>query len=174
MKKLLLFLLISSIVCVTNEKSHELDEVSLEFNPFKDIGDLIKDTGDKVKDQVDNIKDKLTDEVKSIIKKLDGKNPFEKIRGRMKELEKAMKKIIPVKELQKDFVGKPLEIFKKQTRQIQNGIYWLKANGYWDPIMDVVKKVGKVAAISLCSAFLTPLICKPAITFVYEAYIKDL
>ena len=174
MKKLLLFFLISSIVCVTNEESNELDDVSLEFNPFEDIGDIIKETGDKINDKYLDVKNRLTDEVKSIIKKLDGKNPFEKIKGRMKELEKAMKKIIPVKELQKDFVGKPLEIFKKQTRQIQNGIYWLKANGYWDPIMDVVKTVGKVAAISLCSAFLTPFICKPAITFVYEAYIKDL
>ena len=186
MKKLLVILLISIITCAIIENSQELDDVSLEFNPFKDIGDIIKKTSDrvkdKVKDKVDQIKDdvkdqvdKIKDEIKSIIKKLDGKNPFQEIKGHIKELEKSMKEIrIPVKELQKFFEGKPLEIFKKLTRQVQNGIHWLKVNGYWDPIMDVVKKVGKVAAISLCSAFLTPFICKPAITFVYEAYIKDL
>ena len=164
MKKLLVILLISIITCAKIENSHELDDVSLEFNPFKDIGDIIEDALDKI-----------TDEVKSIIKKLDGKNPFEEIKGHINELEKSIKQIrIPVKELQKFFEGKPLELFKKLTRQAQNGIHWLKVNGYWDPIMDVVKKVGKVAAISLCSAFLTPAICKPAITFVYEAYIKDL
>ena len=185
MKKLLVFLLISIIACAINEEPHELDDVSLEFNPFKDLESIIKNTTKKVtehvEDKVNQISgdvqgqvDKLTEEVKSIIKKLDGNNPFEKIKGHMKELEASMKKIIPIKELQKDFVGKPLEIFNKLTRQTQNGIHWLKVNGYWDPIMDVVKKVGKVAAISLCSAFLTPFICKPAITFVYEAYIKDL
>ena len=185
MKKLLVFLLILTLAFAINDESHELDDVSLEFNPFKDIGDIIKETKERienqVKNQTDKLKDKvkdqankLTEEVKSIIKKLDGNNPFEKIKGHMKELEASMKKIIPIKELQKDFVGKPLEIFNKLNRQTQNGIHWLKVNGYWDPIMDVVKKVGKVAAISLCSAFLTPFICKPAITFVYEAYIKDL
>ena len=186
MKKLLVFLLVSTIACAINEESHELDDVSLYgFNPFKDIKDIVKDTKDrvedKVNDQVDHVKNqvkdqanKLTEEVKSIIKKLDGKNPFEKIKDHLKELEKSMKSIIPLKDIQKDFVGKPLEIFKKQTKEIQKGIHWLKVNGYWDPIMDVVKVVGKVAAISLCSAFLTPIICKPVITFVYEAYIKDL
>ena len=175
MKKLLVYLLISTIACAINEESQELDDVSLEFNPFKDIGDIIKNTTKKISDQVEDQVNKLSDEVKSIIKKLDGKNPFQEIKGRIKELDKSMKEIrIPVKELQKFFEGKPLEIFKKQTRQVQNGIHWLKVNGYWDPIMDVVKKVGKVAAISLCSAFLTPFICRPVITFVYEAYIKDL
>ena len=181
MKKLLVFLLISFIASAIIEDSHELDDVSLEFNPFKDLGDIIKDTTKKVeeevKDQVDKIKgevNKITDEIKSIIKKLDGKNPFEEIKGHIKELEKSMKRIIPIKELQKNFVDKPLEMFKKLSRQVQNGIHWLKVNGYWDLIMDVVKKVGKIAAISLCSAYLTPVICKPAITFVYDAYIKNL
>ena len=182
MKKLLVFLLISTIACAINEESHELDYVSLYgFNPFKDIEERLKNKTKTIKNQVEDEAKKLKDEankqaeeVKSILKKLDGKNPFEKIKGHLKELEKSMKKIIPLKDLQKGFVGKPLEIFKKLDRQTQNGIHWLKENGYWDPIMDVVKTVGKVAAISLCSAFLTPFICKPVITFVYEAYIKDL
>ena len=182
MKKLLVFLLISTIACAINEESHELDDVSLYgFNPFKDIEERLKNKTKTIKNQVEDEAKKLKDEankqaeeVKSIIKKLDGKNPFEKIKGHLKELEKSMKKIIPLKDLQKGFVGKPLEIFKKLDRQTQNGIHWLKENGYWDPIMDVVKTVGKVAAISLCSAFLTPFICKPVISFVYEAYIKDL
>ena len=182
MKKLLVFLLISTIACAINEESHELDDVSLYgFNPFKDIEERLKNKTKTIKNQVEDEAKKLKDEankqaeeVKSILKKLDGKNPFEKIKGHLKELEKSMKKIIPLKDLQKGFVGKPLEIFKKLDRQTQNGIHWLKENGYWDPIMDVVKTVGKVAAISLCSAFLTPFICKPVISFVYEAYIKDL
>ena len=139
------------------------------------IKDDVKDQADKIKDDVKDQADKIKDEIKSIIKKLDGKNPFEEIKGHIKELEKAIKEIrVPVKELQKFFVDKPLEMFKQLNRKVQNGIHWLKVNGYWDPIMDVVKKVGKVAAISLCSVYLTPAICKPAITFVYEAYIKDL
>ena len=185
MNKLLVFLLISTMTCVVIEEPHELDDVPLEFS-FKDIGDIIKETKerienqvknqtDKLKDKVKDQADKIKDEIKSIIKKLDGKNPFEEIKGHIKELEKAIKEIrVPVKELQKFFVDKPLEMFKQLNRKVQNGIHWLKVNGYWDPIMDAVKKVGKVAAISLCSVYLTPAICKPAITFVYEAYIKDL
>ena len=170
MKKILIFLLISAIASTFIEEPNELDDVSLEFDPFKDIGDAISDAIDDTKRNIEN----LTDEVKSILKKLEGKNPFAEIKGHIKELEAAMKQILPIKQIQKNFVGKPLEIFKKQTRQAQNAIYWLKVNGYWDLIMDVVKKVGKVAAISLCSAFLTPVICTPVITFVFEAYVKNL
>ena len=155
MKKLLVFLLISAIASTVIKESNELDDVSLEFNPFDDIGNLF-------------------DDINSIIKNLGGKNPFADLKDHIQDIEKAMTQILPIKEFQKNFVGKALEIFKKLTRQAKNIIYWLKVNGYWDLIMDVVKKVGKMAAISLCSAFITPVICTPAITFAFDAYVKNL
>ena len=105
MKKLLVFLLISTIACAINEESHELDDVSLYgFNPFKDIEERLKNKTKTIKNQVEDEAKKLKDEankqaeeVKSILKKLDGKNPFEKIKGHLKELEKSMKKIINFK-----------------------------------------------------------------------------
>ncbi len=194
MKKILLFLLITTLAYAAFEEYNEYDEVSLEKNPFSHIKDKVKDkvhdvkdkvkdkvhdVKDKVKDKVhevkDKVKDKVVDPLKQIKDKLKGKHPFEEIKGRIKELQKHMKnKKISLKEIQRFLKGKPLEMFKKLSQHVQNGIHWLKVNGYWEPLKGVVKTVGKVAATSLCSAYLSPMICGPAIGFLFDAYINKL
>jgi membrane-associated HD superfamily phosphohydrolase len=116
-----------------------------------------------------------TTHVKHIIDKLNGKHPFEDIRNRIKELQKHIKKNkLSTKEIQRHFTGKPLNIFQKLSKVAQNGIHWLKTHGFWDPLMNVVKTVGRVAANSLCSAFLSSAICEPAVGFVFDAFIDKL
>ena len=165
MKKLLLFLLITTIAYASIEEYNEYDDdVSLVKNPFTHI-----------KDTVNGVKDKIKDPLKPIKDKLKGKHPFEKIKARVKELQKHMKgKKISLKEMQRLFKGKPLEIFKKLPNHVQNGIHWLKVNGYWEPLKEVVKNAGKVGATSLCSAYLTPIICGPVIGFLFEAFVNKL
>jgi hypothetical protein len=110
--------------------------------------------------------------VKHIIDKLKGVHPFDKIFDRVKELQKHMKKKpLTKKEIQRHFSGKALDIFQKLSKAVQNGIHWLKVNGFWEPLKEVVKTVGKVGATSLCSAYLSPVICGPAVGFVFDAFI---
>ena len=204
MKKLLLFLLISTISYAAIEESNEYDNVSLEVSkvssktitkptshPPKPTGttthkinthkiDTHKiDTHKIDTHKIDThkiITHKIdTTHVKHIIDKLNGKHPFEDIRNRIKELQKHMKtKKLSPKEIQRHFTGKPLNIFQKLSKVAQNGIHWLKTHGFWDPLMNVVKTVGRVAANSLCSAFLSSAICEPAVGFVFDAFIDKL
>ena len=116
-----------------------------------------------------------TTHVKHIIDKLNGKHPFEDMRNRIKELQKHMKtKKLSPKEIQRHFTGKPLNIFQKLSKVVQNGVHWIKTNGFWEPLMNVVKTVGRVAANSLCSAFLSSAICEPAVGFIFDAFIDKL
>ena len=111
--------------------------------------------------------------VQHIIDKLKGQHPFEKIFERIKEFQKHLKsKVLSNKEIQRHFSGKALNLFQKLSKVVQNGIHWLKVNGFWDPLKEVVKKVGQVAATSLCSAFITPAICGPAVGFIFDAFIN--
>ena len=204
MKKLLLFLLISTISYAAIEESNEYDNVSLEVSkvpsktitkptshPPKPTGttthkinthkiDTHKiDTHKIDTHKIDThkiITHKIdTTHVKHIIDKLNGKHPFEDIRNRIKELQKHIKKNkLSTKEIQRHFTGKPLNIFQKLSKVAQNGIHWLKTHGFWDPLMNVVKTVGRVAANSLCSAFLSSAICEPAVGFVFDAFIDKL
>ena len=204
MKKLLLFLLISTISYAAIEESNEYDNVSLEVSkvssktitkptshPPKPTGttthkinthkiDTHKiDTHKIDTHKIDThkiITHKIdTTHVKHIIDKLNGKHPFEDIRNRIKELQKHIKKNkLSTKEIQRHFTGKPLNIFQKLSKVAQNGIHWLKTHGFWDPLMNVVKTVGRVAANSLCSAFLSSAICEPTVGFVFDAFIDKL
>ena len=111
--------------------------------------------------------------VKHIIDKLKGEHPFEKIFERIKEFQKHLKKKeLTKKEMQRHFSGKPLDLFQKLSKVVQNGVHWLKVNGFWEPLKAVVKNVGQVAATSLCSAFITPVVCGPAVGFAFDAFIN--
>ncbi len=111
--------------------------------------------------------------VQHIIDKLKGEHPFEKIFERIKEFQKHLKnKVLSNKEIQRHFQGKPLDLFQKLSKAVQNGIHWLKVNGFWEPLKAVVKNVGQVAATSLCSAFITPVVCGPAVGFAFDAFIN--
>ena len=111
--------------------------------------------------------------VQHIIDKLKGEHPFEKIFERIKEFQKHLKKKdLTKKEMQRHFSGKPLDLFQKLSKVVQNGVHWLKVNGFWEPLKAVVKNVGQVAATSLCSAFITPVVCGPAVGFAFDAFIN--
>ena len=227
MKKLLVFLLISTIAYAAIEELKEYDDVSLEISAKTTTHSVTKPTSShttktptthttktttvhtskpkdthkvttnpkdthKVTTNPKNPKDthnpknpkdthnpknpiKKPDltHVQHIIDKLKGEHPFEKIFERIKEFQKHLKnKVLSNKEIQRHFQGKPLDLFQKLSKAVQNGIHWLKVNGFWEPLKAVVKNVGQVAATSLCSAFITPVVCGPAVGFAFDAFIN--
>jgi hypothetical protein len=140
-------------------------------DPHKTIGEILKDPKNAQK-----IVEKA---LKPIIDKVKAFHPFEKIKGELKKLENFMeKKHIPVKELKKLFVDTPAKALNKLSQKARNGIYWLKKNGYWEPIKLVGEVAGQYAATALCSAYLTPAVCEPAMdllfTFVVDKYLDSL
>jgi hypothetical protein len=64
------------------------------------------------------------------------------------------------------------------SQKARNGIYWLKKKGYWEPIKFVAEQAGQYAATTLCSMYLTPVVCEPAMdlvfTFVVDKYLDSL
>jgi len=227
MKKLLVFLLISTIAYAAIEELKEYDDISLEISAKTTTHSVTKPTSShttktptthttktttvhtskpkdthkvttnpkdthKVTTNPKNPKDthnpknpkdthnpknpiKKPDltHVQHIIDKLKGEHPFEKIFERIKEFQKHLKnKVLSNKEIQRHFQGKPLDLFQKLSKAVQNGIHWLKVNGFWEPLKAVVKNVGQVAATSLCSAFITPVVCGPAVGFAFDAFIN--
>jgi len=221
MKKLLVFLLISTIAYAAIEELKEYDDVSLEISAKttthsvtrptsshttktptthttktttgqttktttgqttktttgqttkKTTGHTTKRTTGHTTKTTDPKKRPDLTHVQHIIDKLKGEHPFEKIFERRKELQKHIKKkALTNKEIQKHFSGKPLDLFQKLSKAVQNGVHWLKVNGFWDPLKEVVKTVGQVAATSLCSAFVSPVICEPAVGFAFDAFIN--
>ena len=116
--------------------------------------------------------------LKTIIDNVNKLHPLEKIKNGLKSLENFMRKNIPVKELKKFFVNTPKKILDQLSTKARNGIYWLKKKGYWEPIKFAVKTAGQYGATALCSAYLSPVICKPAVdlafTLVVNKYIDKL
>ena len=116
--------------------------------------------------------------LKTIIDNVNKLHPLEKIKNGLKSLENFMRKNIPVKELKKFFVNTPKKVLNQLSTKARNGIYWLKKKGYWEPIKFAVKTAGQYGATALCSAYLSPVICKPAVdlafTLVVNKYIDKL
>jgi hypothetical protein len=116
--------------------------------------------------------------LKTIIDNVNKLLPLEKIKNGLKSLENFMRKNIPVKELKKFFVNTPKKVLNQLSTKARNGIYWLKKKGYWEPIKFAVKTAGQYGATALCSAYLSPVICKPAVdlafTLVVNKYIDKL
>ena len=75
-----------------------------------------------------------------------------------------------IKNFFKGTIGKA---FKKLGKAVQKGINVLKEKGIWDKLVSVVKSVGKIAATSLCSAYLSPAVCTPAVGFVFDVVLKN-
>ena len=162
----------------------------LNDNPkIKKISDpLIKEIHKVIKDPKKTIQEILKDPknaqkvvgkaLKTIMDKVKASHPFEKIKAELKDLENFMKKKISVQELKKLFVDKPVQFFNQLSQKARNGIYWLKKKGYWEPIKFVVETGGQYAAESLCSLYLTPLVCGPvvevAFTFGVNRYLDSL
>ena len=50
-----------------------------------------------------------------------------------------------------DWAKKIIEFVKKLTGKLLDLYHWLKDNGYWDQIIELLKKYGKPKAIELCT-----------------------
>ena len=151
----------------------------LNDNPkIKKISDpLIKEIHKVIKDPKKTIQEILKDPknaqkvvgkaLKTIMDKVKASHPFEKIKAELKDLENFMKKKISVQELKKLFVDKPVQFFNQLSQKARNGIYWLKKKGYWEPIKFVAETAGQYGATALCSLYLSPAICKPAMDLIF-------
>ena len=63
----------------------------------------------------------------------------------------------------KNVVKKVKDFGKKVVDKVKSGINYLKQKGYWSLIVNALKSAGKIAATSVCSAYLSPAVC--GITF---------
>ena len=63
----------------------------------------------------------------------------------------------------KKVVNKVKDVGKKVVDKVKSGIDYLKKKGYWSLIVNALKTAGKIAATSLCSAYLSPAVCGPVI-----------
>ena len=63
----------------------------------------------------------------------------------------------------KNVVNKVKNFGKKVVDKVKSGINYLKQKGYWTLIVNALKTAGKIAATSLCSAYLSPAVCGPVI-----------
>ena len=59
---------------------------------------------------------------------------------------------------------------KGVIKTLQDGINWLKNNGYWNLIVNAVKTGGKIAATSLCSAYIPRPICSLVVNFIFGLF----
>ena len=110
--------------------------------------------------------------LKTIIDNVNKLHPLEKIKNGLKSLENFMRKNIPVKELKKFFVNTPKKVLNQLSTKARNGIYWLKKKGYWEPIKFAIKTAGQYGATALCSAYLSPFICKPAVDLAFSLVVN--
>ena len=145
-----------------------------KIDPKKSLKEILKDPQNAGKIIHKTFKP-FIDKVKDI-------HPFKIIKGKFKEFENFLEKHnIPVKKLTslfKDIPKNAQKAFNQLTQKGRNAIYWLKKKGYWEPIKFVVETGGQYAAESLCSLYLTPLVCGPvvdvAFTFGVNRYLDSL
>ena len=120
--------------------------------------------------------------LKPFIDKVKEKHPFKIIKGKIKEFENFLEKNkIPVKKITslfKKVSDKGKQALNQLSQRGRNTIYWLKKKGYWEPIKFVAETAGQYGATALCSLYLSPAICKPAMdlvfTFVVDRYLDSL
>ena len=156
---------------------------------IKEIKSIIKDPRKQIEEILKDPKNapKIVGKaLNSIIDKIKAFHPLEKIKDEIKHLEKDLenfmeKNKIPVKEIKKLFINeshKVQQTIKQLSQKARNGIYWLKKKGYWEPIKFIAETAGQYAAESVCSAFLSPLVCGLAMdivfTFVVDKYLDSL
>ena len=68
----------------------------------------------------------------------------------------------------KKVIEKGKDIFKDMKDQILKGVDLLKEKGIWDKLVGYVKTGGKLAATTLCSTYLTPVVCAPLVQIVFQ------
>ena len=55
---------------------------------------------------------------------------------------------------------------------VEKAIKWLKDHGVYETIINLLTVGGKYAAIAGCSAYLSPFICEPVISFLFSLFKK--
>ncbi len=55
---------------------------------------------------------------------------------------------------------------------ISQGVDLLKKKGIWDEIVKTIKTGGKLAATTLCSTYLTSVVCTPLVEIVFNIVFK--
>ena len=70
---------------------------------------------------------------------------------------------LDLESIQDWIVDKVTSIWNTLTDAVKKAINWLKDKGIYDLIKDKVIQLGKVAATTFCSAYLSPAVCGPAV-----------
>ena len=145
-----------------------------KIDPKKSIKEILKDP--------QNAGKIIQKTLKPFIDKVKAVHPFKIIKGKIKDFENFLEKNkVPVKQIKSLFgnVSKNAKnAFNQLNQKGRNTLYWLKKNGYWEPLKFVIETGGQYAAESLCSVYLTPMVCEPvvdlAFTFVVNKYLDSL
>ena len=82
-------------------------------------------------------------------------------------------KKFPIKGINGLFNGKVGEIFRKLGDMVKKGIFWLKKNNLWNPIIERLKNLGEKYGIELCEKYLPTEVCGPAIDFALKLLIPN-
>jgi hypothetical protein len=165
MQKFLCILLIAIVACITAEEEKA------------NIIDSIKDGAEKVKDKTIEISEKVKEMAEDASEKVKkaAEEAGKKVKGAAEDVSSKAKEIAEdisatSKEVAKNFV----KFFEKLSKEIQNGIIWLKENGYWDQIVNIAQTAGKAAAIIGCKAVFPAgiALCDPIVNFIFKAIIS--
>ena len=165
MKKFLFFFLIAIVACITPEEEKA------------NIIDSIKDASEKIKNKTQEISEKVKEMAEDASEKVKkaAEEAAEKVKDAAEDVSDKAKEIAEdisakSKEVAKNFV----KFFEKLSEEIQNGIIWLKENGYWDQIVNIAQTVGKAAAIIGCKAVFPAgiALCDPIVDFIFKAIIS--
>ena len=115
---------------------------------------MVDDASEKVKKAAEEAHEKI-------------KKAAEDVSDKAKEIAKDIAKTS--KEAANNFV----KFFEKLSKEVQNGIIWLKENGYWDQIVEIAQTAGKAAAIIGCKAVFPAgvVLCDPIVEFIFKAII---
>ena len=67
-----------------------------------------------------------------------------------------------------DFWGKVKDFFKKIPTYFKKAVQWLKDNGFWDKLVEIIKKYGTPKAMELCVKLLKKEdICTDLVNFLF-------
>ena len=148
MKKFLLILIIAVIACAeVEEKVQKEDKLKVILHDFLNFIDFEDPT------IVELLFDKLIKKIKDWVKEglIKGKELIDKV---------------------KNAIEKGKDILEDLKDSISQGVDLLKKKGIWDEIVKYVKTGGKLAATTLCSNYLTPVVCAPLVEIVFNIVFK--
>ena len=157
MKKVLLIFIIAVIACnEVEEKVQKEDELELVLHDLLDSFDFEDPNIVELKSLFGKIVDKVKGTFKDGVDK--GKDTVKDGVNKGKEIADKIK----------DVINKGKDAYKKIKDKIIRAVDYLKEIGVWDELIVVAKTAGKIGAIALCSAHITPIVCGPLVEIVFE------